>query len=63
MGRVLHASRLRAGALMNDVRNRVGDFFTAPESLALLDRKRRACRFTRRDHSAAVMSIGLHKQP
>jgi hypothetical protein len=26
---------------MNDVRNRVGDFFTAPESLVLLDRKRR----------------------
>jgi hypothetical protein len=48
---------------MNDVRNRVGDFFTAPDTLALLDRKRRASRFTRRDHSAAVMSIGLHKQP
>jgi hypothetical protein len=29
---------------MNDVRNRVGDFFTAPDTLALLDRKRRACR-------------------
>jgi hypothetical protein len=39
---------------MNDVRNRVGDFFTAPDTLALLDCKRRACRFTRRDHSAAV---------